>query len=76
MSRRTKKKLRRKKPGCSGKVRHKDRVGALIARRKMKNEGLDVYGPCVHCGGWHVGHSNKEWRIQKRLDQLMGKDEG
>jgi len=47
----------------------------MIARRKVKNEGLEVYGPCKHCGGYHLGHSKKEWRIQKRLDQLIGRDD-
>lgn len=75
MSRRTKKKLKRAKPGCSGKVRHKTAVAAMIARRKMKHDGLEVYGPCKHCGGYHLGHSKKEWRIQKRLDQLIGRDD-
>lgn len=57
---------------CGTKIRHKNRIGALIHLKKLKNAQMNAY-PCPHCGGWHVGHSQKMEHIQARLDQLLGK---
>jgi hypothetical protein len=56
---------------CQGKVRHKDRTGAIIALKKMKNAQLSAY-QCPYCHGWHLGHSHHPMKIQARLDQLIG----
>lgn len=56
---------------CRGKVRHPHQRGAIIAMRKMNNAQLTSY-KCPFCEGWHVGHSNRMWKIQARLDQLLG----
>ena len=61
------------KNGCAGKKRHANQVGAIIHMKKLKDRGLNSY-PCSKCGGWHVGHSNREEKIQARLDQLLGPD--
>ena len=64
--------MSKRRNGCSGKVRHKSQVGAIIAAKRMKNAGVGTY-PCSKCGGWHVGSSDKPWKVQARLDQLLGK---
>ena len=56
----------------TGKVRHPSRVAAIIALKRIKNAGLNHY-PCPHCKGWHLGNSNKDWKIQARIDQLLGR---
>ena len=59
--------------GCTGKVRHANKNGAVIAMKKMNNAGLSTY-PCRKCGGWHVGTSRSHYKVQKRLDQLIGEN--
>ncbi len=53
-----------------GKVKHKSREAACIARAKMKNAGLTVYH-CRECEAWHLATSRKNWDVQKRIDQLL-----
>jgi len=62
--------MSKRRNGCSGKVRHKTKNGAVIAMIKMNNAGLSTY-PCRSCGGWHVGTSRSELKVQRRLDQLL-----
>lgn len=54
-----------------GKKRHKNQAGAIIHMKKLGNAQMNAYR-CPHCGGWHIGHSNREDKIQARLDQLLG----
>jgi len=61
-----------RKDGCSGKVRHPSREAAIICMRKQKNSQLSTYR-CGKCGGWHVGNSNKPWKIQARINQLLSR---
>lgn len=56
----------------TGKIEHKSLAGASILRRKLKNKGLNVYR-CKSCGYWHLGNSRKNWNVQSRIDQLLGK---
>lgn len=56
----------------TGKRRHHSRVAAIITMKKLKNAALNSYH-CRACGGWHLGHSNKDWKIQARIDQLLGR---
>lgn len=56
----------------TGKVRHRTQRAAVITMRKLHNAGLSSY-PCPHCKGWHLGNSNKDWKVQARIDQLLGK---
>ncbi len=58
---------------CGGKIRHKGKVGAIIHLKKLGNAQMNFYR-CPHCGGWHVGHSNRMEKMQARLDQLLGSD--
>jgi len=44
---------------CTGKVRHKEREGAEIARKKTNSPFLNVY-KCEFCDGWHIGHRPKK----------------
>lgn len=67
--------MKRPKPGCSGKVRHRDKTSAVIAMKRMKNAQLSAY-QCPYCSGWHVGKSQHWAKINARLDQLIGKNEG
>jgi len=66
--------MSKRRNGCTGKVRHRTKIGAVIAMRKMNNAGLGTY-PCPLCHGWHVGTSRSEYKVQKRLDQLLKKEE-
>jgi hypothetical protein len=56
----------------TGKVRYRSRGGAASALKRIKNAALESYR-CNVCGGWHLGHSNQDWCIQQRIDQLLGK---
>ena len=58
--------------GKTGKVRHRSKGDAVHAMRLLKNAQLNCY-PCPSCKGWHVGNSNKPWKIQARIDQLLGR---
>lgn len=60
--------MKTKENSCLGKVRHRDRLGAIIALKKINNHGLSGYY-CRYCKGWHVGNNPK--KIQLRLDQLL-----
>ncbi|MBB5351066.1 hypothetical protein HNR46_001300 [Haloferula luteola] len=62
--------MKRKLPGCSGKVRHRSKAGAIQHLKKLNHAQMSAY-PCRHCGGWHIGKHPK--KIQLRLDQLIGK---
>lgn len=53
-----------------GKVKHKSREAACIARAKIKNAGLDVYH-CRECNAWHLANSRNPLKVQKRIDQLL-----
>lgn len=61
--------MKRRVPGCSGKVRHRNKGAAVAALKRLNNAGLSAY-PCSHCRGWHLGNQPK--KIQDRLDQLLG----
>lgn len=65
--------MKRKLPGCTGKVRHKERGHAIAAAKRIKNAQLSIY-QCRHCQGWHLGRSRHPMKIQARLDQLIGPD--
>lgn len=65
--------MKRKVPGCTGKVRHKERGHAIAALKKIKNAQLSAY-LCPHCQAWHLGRSRHPMKIQARLDQLIGPD--
>ena len=65
--------MQRRQDCCDGKIRHRNRTGAIIHLRKLNNAQMNLY-PCPWCLGWHVGHSNREHKIQARLDQLLGPD--
>ena len=56
---------------CRGKIRHATKTGAIIALKRLKNAGLNFYR-CPFCDGWHLGNSNRSWKVQARLDQLLG----
>ena len=56
----------------TGKVKHRNRKAALEAKRKFNNVGLDAY-KCRYCHRWHLGNSRDPFRVQKRIDQLLGK---
>lgn len=62
----------KRRNGCTGKVRHPTKEGAIIAAKRMRNRGLDIYR-CGRCGGWHCGTSNKPWKVQARISQLLGR---
>jgi hypothetical protein len=64
----------RRLTGCSGKIRHRNKAGACIALKRMKNAQMSAY-PCRHCKGWHIGRSRHWAKINARLDQLIGKPE-
>lgn len=53
------------------KRRHATRIAAIITMKKINNRALNAYW-CPACRGWHLGHSNQDWRIQQRIDQLLG----
>ena len=61
----------KRRNGCTGKVRHATKDGACVALKKIGNAGLNVYR-CRVCKGWHIG--NSKFRIQDRIDQLLGID--
>lgn len=60
-------------PKCAGKVRHKDKAGAVIALKRINNAQLSAYH-CPTCKGWHLGRSRHPMKINARLDQILGKD--
>lgn len=62
--------MSRRRNGCTGKVRHATQLGAIIALKRVKNKGLHLYR-CPHCGGWHLGTSRRDDKVQARLDQLL-----
>lgn len=63
--------MKTKANSCTGKVRHKDRFGAIRALKKINHHGLSGYY-CQYCKGWHLGNNPK--KIQLRLDQLLKPD--
>lgn len=62
--------MKRRVPGCSGKVRHRTKGAAIAAAKRINNAGLSIY-PCPKCRCWHLGNNPK--KIQSRLDQLLGR---
>lgn len=54
------------------KIRYPSQTAAVGAMKRIKNDGLNSY-KCPKCGGWHLGNSNKPWKIQARIDQLLNK---
>lgn len=50
------------------KVRHKDKIGALIAAKRIKNVGLGAYR-CKECKAWHLG--NYKANAADRITQLL-----
>jgi hypothetical protein len=62
-----------RRDGCEGKKRHHNLSGAMIHMKKLKEPGMNAY-PCSYCGGWHIGHRDRETGIQRRLDRLLGPD--
>lgn len=60
------------KCGKTGKIKHPSRIAAIITLKKLKNKGLNSYH-CSACGGWHLGTSRADYRVQARIDQLLGK---
>jgi len=52
------------------KVRHKDKTGAIIASKKMKNTQINVFY-CNECKGWHLGNSRGKLRKMDRINQLL-----
>lgn len=58
---------------CRGKKRHRNRDGALIHMRKLKEPGMHAY-KCPQCRKWHIGHTNRADGIQSRLNRLIGPD--
>lgn len=57
--------------GCKGKVKHADKRSAVLALKRIGNAALNAY-PCRVCGGWHLGTGHQPWKVQARLDQLLG----
>lgn len=43
-------------------------AAAHAARRSSKrtNSWITPYGPCPHCGGYHIGHPNAQQRRELR----------
>lgn len=57
---------------CS-KVKHRTRDIAMIARRRTGNRlDMEPYF-CGQCKAWHLRHSHKDYKVQMRIDQLLGK---
>ena len=64
--------MKRTVVGCSGKVRHPNKAGAVIALKRMNHAQMSAY-PCRFCKGWHIGKSRHWAKINARFDQLIGK---
>lgn len=62
--------MAKRQPGCTGKKRHPNAGSAKAAKRKIGNACLNVYA-CRHCGGWHLGNSNKPHRRIDRIGRLL-----
>lgn len=41
-----------------------------MVMKKMNNAQLNTYR-CSICGHWHIGHSNMDYKFQRRIDQLL-----
>lgn len=63
----------KKRDGCTGKIRHKSKIGAIIHIKKLKEPGMRFYR-CQKCQGFHIGHANAADGFQARLDRLIGPD--
>ena len=59
--------------GCTGKIRHRGKGGALKHIASLQEPGMKPYR-CQQCRGWHIGHASREDGIQSRLDRLIGPD--
>lgn len=53
-----------------GKVTHKDKLGAIIHAKRLKNNQMNTYY-CKACKGWHIGHSGAPHRKMDRINQLL-----
>ena len=56
----------------TGKIRYRNQTAAVGAMKRIKNKGLSSY-KCPACKGWHLGNSRSDWKMQARIDQLLGK---
>jgi hypothetical protein len=68
----------KRRNGCSGKVAHATREGAVATLKRVGNAGLSAYR-CPLCKAWHLGRSRgagRDWKFQRRLDQLLERHEG
>lgn len=54
-----------------GKVRHASRLNAIIALKRVGNAGLKCYR-CPTCKGWHLANDRRDYKVQARIDQLLG----
>jgi hypothetical protein len=53
------------------KVKHRTKVGAIIAwKRTGRNPQMNVYC-CPICKSWHMGTSGKGVRKMQRISQLL-----
>lgn len=59
-----------RRDGCHSKVRHRTQGVAVMVMKKMNNAQLNTYR-CSICGHWHIGHSNMDYKFQRRIDQLL-----
>jgi len=53
------------------KVGHKTQWLAIKALRKLNNAGLKSY-LCPKCKMWHLANSRSNFKVQARIDQLLG----
>lgn len=63
---------------CRRKVRHKKKIHAVIALKKMEKKNFFIHERriyyCENCGGWHIGRVNKlDPTVFKRLKKLTTK---
>lgn len=62
--------MSRRRDGCRGKRRYTSQTAAVRALIRLGNAGLGSY-PCRVCGGWHVGNSRRDDKVQARISQLL-----
>lgn len=66
---------RSKARSCEGKVRHRSVHAARAALRESirayEDTTLIYYGPCAHCGGFHVGHPPKSEQKRLKFERLI-----
>ncbi|WP_370171335.1 hypothetical protein [Sphingobium abikonense] len=59
---------------CVGKKRHRSKVAACIAAKRMKNCAINVY-LCSKCKGWHLGKTRDPYRCAARITQVLEQHE-